>query len=322
MLGLTRGQLIRLLAAFGATLALPTITIGQQSTKIRVGVLKIAGQTNAYVSQREGYFKKRGLDVELTFIRSGAEGVSAMQGRSLDMVITIPAFGIVANERGLDLAMVIQNQVAAMTPPDTGAMLIASELAMQFLKELEELIGINARHAQEVVSVQSVMVKAGVPRKSIRYIEIPYASMGDVLKRGEVAAVVTVEPFVTTIQQRGQGKVISWAYNAAIPGQPTGAYFAKKDWVRANAKAVALYAEAIDEANAYLSDPDKARAAVAEYTGLAPDLVAAMPLIPWTTKVDKDKWTALITMLQSEEEIKKPQRPEDFIWSLMNEKRS
>ena len=190
------------------------------------------------------------------------------------------------------------------------------------LKDLKgKLIGINARHAQEVVSVQHVIGKAGVPRQEIRYIEIPYSAMGDVLKRGEVSAVVTVEPFVTIIQQRGQGRVLSWAYNAAIPGQPTGAYWAKTEWARTNAKSVALYSEAVDEANAYLADPARARAAIAEFTGLAPELVAAMPQIPWTTKVDKEKWAALIAMLLAEDEITKSQQPENFVWSLMPQRR-
>ena len=131
MVGLTRSRLLGLLVATCAVVAatFPLPAASQEATKIRVGVLKIAGQTNAYIAQKQGFFKKRGLDVELTIIRSGAEGLSAMQGRSLDMAISIPSFGIVANERGLDLVMVIQNQIAAMTPPDSGAMLVAPEFA-------------------------------------------------------------------------------------------------------------------------------------------------------------------------------------------------
>jgi hypothetical protein len=92
--------------------------------------------------------------------------------------------------------------------------------------------------------------------------------------------------------------------------------------VEANAKLIDLYAAAIDEANEYLlSDLGRARALVAQYTGLPPALVEAMPMINWTTKVDRAKWAALIAMLRAEGELEKDQRPEDFILSLMPVKR-
>ncbi len=298
-------------------------THGQSSTKLRVGVLKVAGQTNAFVAQEQGFLKKRGLDVDLVIIRSGSEGISAMQGGSLDMIISIPSFGIVANERGFNLVVALQNQIAATTPPDSGAVLVARDSNIRSPEELKDkVIGINALHAQEVVSAQHALRKLGVTKDKIKYIEVPYASMGDVLKRGDVAAVVAVEPFVTTIQQRGMGRVIAWAYHDAIPAQPTGAYFAKRAWAETNLKTIEQYSAAIDEANDYLTvNPERARAFVSKFTGLAPELVAAMPMISWSTKVDAAKWADLIAMLKAEDEIKKDQRPEDFILPLMSRSR-
>ncbi|OGA79842.1 MAG: hypothetical protein A3G81_27075 [Betaproteobacteria bacterium RIFCSPLOWO2_12_FULL_65_14] len=295
----------------------------QSMVKLKVGVLKVAGQTNAYVAQQQGFFKKRGLEVELINVRSGGEGVSAMQGGSLDMAITIPSFGIVANERGFGLVMVVQNQSASPTPPDHAAIMVAIDSPIRSLKDLDgKVIGINALHAQEAVSAQHVIGKAGVPRQRLKYVEVSFPSMGDVLRRGDVAAVVPVAPFITGIEQRGIGRVLAWAYHGAVPAQPTGAYWAKRNWVEANAKLIDLYAAAIDEANEYLlSDLGRARVLVAQYTGLPSALVEAMPMINWTTKVDKAKWAALIAMLRAEGELEKDQRPEDFILSLMPVKR-
>ena len=313
-------------SAIASVAMLATLSVAaaaQPSPKVRVGVLKVAGQTNAFAAQQQGFFKKRGLDVELIYIRSGSEGVSAMQGGSLDMIISIPSFGIVANERGLNLVVVLQNQIAATTPPDSGAVLVAKDSSMRSPEELKDkVIGINALHAQEVVSAQHVIRKVGVTKDRIKYVEVPYAAMGDVLKRGDVAAVVAVEPFVTTIQQRGVGRVIAWAYHDAIPAQPTGAYFAKRAWVEANLKSIEEYSAAIDEANTYLlADHKRARALVSQFTGLSPELVEAMPMIGWSTKVDPAKWAALIAMLKDEGELEKDQRLQDFMLPLMSIKR-
>ena len=303
-----------LVVAFGLHLG----SAAAAPTKLRVGVLKIGGQTNAWLAQEQGFFKKRDLDVDLIFIRSGSEGVAAMQGGSLDMIITIPGFAIIGNERGLGLVMVLQNQVAATIPPDSAALLVGAESGITSLTQLAgKLIGINALHAQEVVSAQAVLRKAGVPREQIKYIEVPYAAMAETLKRGDVQAVVPVEPFVTTTVQRGIGKVIAWAYYDALPQQPTGAYFAKRGWAEANHAALGLYRAAIEEANAWLlSDLTRARSAVSQFTGLAPELVAAMPMIPWSTKVDASKWAALVRLLKEEGELEKDQKPEDFILEL------
>ncbi len=319
---ITRRTVLGLCAASGliaSGLATP-VARAQDTMQIRVGILKIGGQTNAYVAEKEGFFKKHGLDAKLVNVRSGSDGMSAMQGGSLDIAITIPGFGLMANARGLDLVMVLQNQVSATTPPDTGAVLVSPKSDIHSLKDLAgKLIGINARHAQEQVSVQHSMRKMGVALKDIRYYEVPFPAMGAALARGDVQAVISVEPFVTFMKERKQGRIIAWNY-AAIPGEPTGSYWAKRSWAEAHPKAIERFAAAIEEANAYLADPAKARAAVAAYTGLKPELVAKMPPIPWSTKVVVKNWEALIQMFVDEGEIQKTQRPEDFIWSLRKSK--
>jgi NitT/TauT family transport system substrate-binding protein len=91
-----------------------------QERKIRFGVMRIAALSNAWLAQEQGLFRKRGVDVELTIIRSGAEGVSAVQGNSLDVTLAIPSFAFAANERNFDLVLVMQNELANTLPPDTG----------------------------------------------------------------------------------------------------------------------------------------------------------------------------------------------------------
>jgi NitT/TauT family transport system substrate-binding protein len=296
-LALVCSALALLLAAAG-----PAGSNAQSTPKLRVGIMKIAGLTDAYVAQQQGYFKKHGVDVELVTIANGSAGISALQGGSLDVTLAIPSWAMSADEHGFGLVEVYQNEIAHATPPDSGAMLVAKNSSITKPSELAgKTVAVNALQSGEVLNAQDVFKKAGVPAGRVRFVEIPYPSMAGALERNQVAAAVAIDPFTTMIQSSGTGRVISWVYTETIPGQPIGAFWTKRGFAEKNGDALARFTAAMDDAMSYLkSDPKRAKTLVAKYTGLPAKYVEAMPLTDWSSKVDPAKWRALITLLHSE----------------------
>jgi NitT/TauT family transport system substrate-binding protein len=282
--------------------AIPVRSDAQAMPKLRVGVMKIAALTDAWVAEQQGYFKKHGVDVELVTIPNGSAGISALQGGSLDVTLAIPTWAMAADEHGFGLVAVYQNEIAHPTPPDTGALLVAKNSSITKPAELAgRTVAVNALQSGEVLSAQTVLAKAGIPSGSVRFIEIPYPSMAGALERNQVAAAVAIDPFTTEIQSSGSGRVISWVYTETIPGQPLGAFWAKRSFAQQNGDALARFGAAMDDAMRYLgSDSKRARTLIAQYTGLQQKYVEAMPLIDWSSKVDPAKWLALVAMLRTE----------------------
>jgi len=62
----------------------------------------------------------------------------------------------------------------------------------------------------------------------------------------------------------------------------------------------------VKESHDYLNaDPERARNAVSEYSGLAPSLVKDMPLISWKSEIDPKTWQAVADMLFKHGELRK-----------------
>ena len=74
--------------------------LAQTPVKLRVGTLKQAGLTNVQVAVKEGLFRRNGLDAEVIEFRNGNDAISALQGASVDIVLSSPPFAMTANESG------------------------------------------------------------------------------------------------------------------------------------------------------------------------------------------------------------------------------
>ena len=315
-----RCSLGRSLAAFAAiatTLAVADPSLAQER-KLRLGVMRIAAMATPYVAKEQGFFKKHGLDVELVPIRSGAEGIQAMQGGNVDATLAIPSFAMAANERRFDLVMIYQNELAHDAPPDSGGMLVRKDSPVQSLKDLAgRTVAVNALHAQEAVSAQFLLRKAGLGKDQVKYVEAPHPTLGDLLMRGQADAVVTIDPFTTMIRERG-ARVIAWQYAEAVPGQPIGTFWSKRAWADRNVEALEAFTAAMDEAITWVNaDPVRTQGVVAEFTKLPAEIVKAMPMIVWSSKIDLARWTEMIAMLKTMGEIQDDHKPQEYFHSVV-----
>ncbi len=92
-----------------ATLALqPTLALAQALTKVTVGVefvnVRLAG---LWVAEKEGFFKKQGLEINTVNISGGTQGVQAMVGGQLDLSFSAPAATIPAVAAGSQIVEIM-----------------------------------------------------------------------------------------------------------------------------------------------------------------------------------------------------------------------
>jgi NitT/TauT family transport system substrate-binding protein len=309
-------KLRHLILPLAAMLPMGVAQASAQDLKtLNVGILKMAALTDAWVAQQNGIFKKNGLNVNLVEFRSGSEAVAAQQSGSTDIILSIPGTAMTAVERGFDLRAIFQNEVAKQAGPDSGAIEVAVNSPIKTLADLAgKRVAVSALHSQNTVGVQMLIKDAGVDLSNVQLLELPYPSQADGLRHKQVDAVATVDPYTTQLQSMGIGRVLSWNYVATIPGQPLGAWFAKRAFIAKNADVIQRFnqslKEAIDDLNA---DPQRARAAVVAFTGLNPTLVSSMPPVGWSYKVDPAKWQQVVDLMQKSGELRKPHKAEDFM---------
>lgn len=289
------------------TIALLTIASGlapvgpasAQSQEVRVGILMMAALTNPWVAEEEGIFDQHGLDVELIEFRAGAEAVAATQAGDVDIILAIPGTAMTAIERGFDLVAIIQNETAKAETPDTASMQVLVDSDITSLADLTgKTVAMSSLFSQNSVAAMKLISDAGVDLETVQFVEIPLPSQIDVLRAGQVDVAVVVDPYTTQLQTMGLGRILAWTNVETIPEQPLGVWYARRSFVEANPELVENFAAAIKDSIDYMNaDVERARAKVAEFTGLDPALVADMPLINWTYDVKLDRWQSVIEMM-------------------------
>jgi NitT/TauT family transport system substrate-binding protein len=287
----------------------------EELQSVSVGTLKIGALTDLYVAEKQHMFEKYGIDVKLTEFKTGNDAITAQRSGDVDIVLAIPGFAMSADENGFDVRSIMQNEIAHPEPPDSGAFVVPIDSAITDLKGLEgKKIGIGGLHGQGAVADQKALQDAGADLDKVELVEVGYADQVSALKSGHVDAIAAIEPFVTQAVATGVGKVISYPYTEAIPGQPLGAFFARDAWLKDNADAVKAFQKGIEDGIDYLAaDETRARKLVAEYTGLDADVVSEMTLPGWNYDINTATWQKVVDMMRDYGELKQNHDAEEFL---------
>ncbi len=114
----------------------------------------------------------------------------------------------------------------------------------------------------------------GLRISDVTLVNVANAQALGALQRGEVDAVVTIEPFVTQIQQQLAANAVVWSVQSSQPAFQIAV--ARNDWIDRHPETAKRFLKAIDEADSFLaSRPDEART-ILEKSGLDSASVSAL----------------------------------------------
>lgn len=268
--------------------------------KIVFGYTAVTDFTSAFVAAEEGYFKKRGLDVELKFIPINSTIPAAVQAESLQMGGPTPSVFLQAVDGGLDHVVVCGGGATAKSV--TGYALVARAGSGIRLPAdcLGKRIGVPGLGAFLHVTFRAWLKQNGVDYKKVNFVEASFPQHGDMLKGGTLDAVVTADPFMSRILDAGTGHVASY-YGTFLPdGIPSILYSARRDWAEKNAAQARAFRDAIVEAAAWMGKPTNnaaMRGHIGKYIKLPAELLAKVqvsPPVPLITPKHLDYWVALM----------------------------
>ena len=271
----------RVLTALGAcTLTLPARA---QGTKIVFGYTAVTDFASVFVAREEGYFSKRGLDVEPKFVPINSTIPAAVQSDSLQIGGPTPSVFLQSVDGGLDHVVVAGGGMTSKALTGFGLVARAGSGIRGAADCVGKKIGVPGLGAFLHVSFRAWLKQSGVDYGKVTFIEAAFPQHGDLLRGGSLDAVVTADPFMSRITDTGAGYVASY-YSTFLPdGQPTIVYVARRDWVSKHATAAKAFREAIVEAAAFISKPAndaKVRAHIGRYIKLPPEVLAKAQISP------------------------------------------
>ncbi|HKB55361.1 MAG TPA: ABC transporter substrate-binding protein [Ramlibacter sp.] len=309
-----RRQVLAGAAALGALGALPTRA---QSPHIVFGYTAVTDFASVFVAAEQGFFSKRGLDVELKFIPLNSTIPAAVQADSLQIGGPTPSVFLQAVDGGLDHVVLSGGGLTSKSLTGFGLVARAGSGIKTAQDCVGKKIGVPGLGAFLHVTFRGWLKAQGVDYRKVNFVEASFPQHGDMLRGGTVDAVVTADPFMSRITDSGVGYVASY-YSTFLPdGEPTIVYTARRDWVRKNAAAARAFQQAIQEAAAFMTRPAnnaKVRAALGKYIKLPPQVIARAQISPPAPVITEKQLAYWIALMKDQDMLKGSLQPAQLIF--------
>ena len=300
-----RRTLISALAATSAAIALPARS--QASTKAVFGFTAVTDFASVFVAKEEGYFQKRGLDVELKFIPLNSTIPAAIQSDSLQIGGPTPSVFLQSVDGGLDHVVLAGGGVTSKSITGFGLVARAGSGIKTPQDCLGKKIGVPGLGAFLHVTFRAWLKQSGVDYKKVNFVETAFPQHGDLLRGGSVDAVVTADPFMSRIIDSGAGYVASYYSTFLEAGNHTILHAAKREWVQKNPAAAKAFRDSIVEGAEFMVKPAndaKVREIIGRYIKLPPEVLAKVQISPPGPSVSEKQMLYWVGLMKDQEMLK------------------
>jgi NitT/TauT family transport system substrate-binding protein len=275
---------LRTLAVIAA-LTFPFAAAAQAQTKVRIMYTAVAPYASSFIAKDQGFFAKRGIDAELILAANGSVIVAGVVSGNVEVGTPTPTVFIQALEGGLDQIALAATNVL----PDTSksGILARPDANIKTAQDLVgKKVGVPGLNGLLDVMFRKWLADKGVDTRRVSYVETSFPQMSDLLKSGNIDAVVAVDPFYSRILDQKTGVLVD-DYTRSIPqGTIASVYSATSKWANANPGVVKAFQESLVEAIAFSkSNLDATRESIARYTKLPPAVVASLPVPNLSAKI-------------------------------------
>ena len=293
-------------AALGSA-ALPLRAQG--TTKIVFGYTAVSDFATLFVAKEEGYFSKRGLDVEPKFIPLNPSIPAAIQSDSLQMGGPTPSVFLQSVDGGLDHVVITGGGLTARNMTGVGFVAGAGSGIKTAKDCIGRKIGVPGLGAYLHVGFRAWLKSSGVDYSKVTFVEASFPQHGDLLRGGSIDGVVTADPFMARILASGAGYVVSYYTTFQPDGMPTLLYVARRDWVAKNPAAAKAFRESIVEAAAFMQNPKnnaRVREHIGKYIKLPPEVLATIQMGPPGAIISEKQINYWVDVMKEQGMLKNP----------------
>ena len=198
-----------------AALCVTSLPASAQQTGLEMPKLRLAvgGKPALFylpltVTERLGYFRDQGLDLEISDFAGGARALQALIGGSADVVTGSYEHTIQMQAKNQPIRGVVQ---LGQFPGYVLAVLAAKAKAYRGPADLKGMkIGITAPGSGTHLMVQHFMVRNGLAPTDASFIGVgAAASAVAAVQRGEIDAIVNVDPMISLLDSQGLIKIVA-----------------------------------------------------------------------------------------------------------------
>jgi NitT/TauT family transport system substrate-binding protein len=224
----------------------------QELKTVRIALAEGDDATPSLYAIKAGLFKKYGLDVQLTAAPSGAAGLAALAGGSVDLAGTSLLSFLAANAKGLPLQIVAPLAVYSPAESLYATLLVKKDAPYKTGRDLNgKTIASPALRDLNWVASMAWIDKNGGDSSTCKSIEVPASVIPAALDDGRIDAATVTTPRYVQALHGGLVRVLGRSYDAIAMHFLFAAFVANADYASKNADAIGRFGRGIRDATAY-----------------------------------------------------------------------
>lgn len=298
-----RGFAMRLAAVAFAFAPLASLA----ETAITVSVAPAPEFVPVFVAKDSGFFKARGLDVTPQITPNGSVAVQGIQAGSIHIGSISVSSLLQAADSGLDLVVIAGGAIASSTDKNYG-IVAKTGSGIERPEDLAgKRVGVPGLDSFFHVLARQWLTNKGVDYKKVTFVEAPFPQLSDVMKAGNVSAIITTEPFLGRTVNAGVGSRVFYIAADLPDGLPPFVYVAKREWAVKNPELVKGFRDAMAEAVTLVSTrPADAIATYGKYVKLPPEALASVKINKLDINVSAQQLELWDAMMRRQGMLRKP----------------
>jgi NitT/TauT family transport system substrate-binding protein len=255
----------------------PVSHVEAQPFKLTIGCTAATDCTSAIVARDNGIFAAHGLDVDLRLIGNDIEIPTAIVSGSVQIGATTAPVFLQAVDSGLDFAAIEGGSVMGPSTDDSIAAVARTGVTIKDAKDfIGKKVGVPGIDAFLHILFRKWLIERGVDPKGVNFVEVPFPTMNDALKSGAVDAVLTAEPFITSIKNAGNGDVAVRYVAELGRGDPVVSYVSTHSFEKQHFEVVNSFRASIEEAAVIVNSPsdrEQVSQSISKFTKMPIELV-------------------------------------------------
>lgn len=189
-------------AACSSTPAGTSATNGKAPTTVSIGVLPNGTQAPLFVAKALGYYRQRGLNVNLVSFGNGPAAVQAVEAGSVQGAAQASTVLLGAAARGIPVVGAYTFATYAHKRSPEGLVVSAASGITTVSQLKGKTIAVSGLGTDQdyVFLLDKYLPAGGLTAKQVSIVEVPFTNQGAALERGQVAAAVAFDPALSLMR--------------------------------------------------------------------------------------------------------------------------
>lgn len=288
---------------------------GAALTDVTVGIVPFSPNAVLFLAQKNGIFKKHGLNVTTESAAAPTPIVASMvAGKDQFGFVTTPVL-VNANAQGTDIKCVSPIDGELSADRDSSALVAAKNSGIKSVKDLAgKTVAVVQLSSINLIGAQKLVNDAGA--KGTKFVAMPFPQMPQALADGRVDAAVITSPYVDIALKAG-AVPLAHPSSQLWPNGTIYCYAATGSYLKSNPKVAKEFQDAMVEAINYTKGHEsEAKATLVDGLKLSPQEAQAQ-VIPsnFVPKINTDSIASIEQAMKDQGALAKPVDPKSLVWN-------